>query len=164
MISVKRNSREFKQVKDLLEDYEGKKGAKRYIRLYALKPYEDLDKAILLNGKGTDADVRYALAYDSLLDYIRYNRSKRLHRLEDRALYFFQSSPAAKWKEAPFELMGKLKKEVMPLRAIKTAAASKKTVEKKASKKAPVKILVAKKTPTVKRVIARLKKKNAARR
>ncbi|MCD6069301.1 MAG: hypothetical protein K0S33_4127 [Bacteroidetes bacterium] len=119
MIPVKRNTKEFKQVKELLEEYEGLKGAKRYIRLYSLKPWQKIEEAVLLNDTKRDTDILYSLAYEGLLDYIRYNRSKKLFREEKRALYYFKSGATNRWIEFPFEFMGKLKKQLFPLTRIR---------------------------------------------
>src|SRR6185503_17552447 len=90
MLLVKRNSAEFKEIKEIVSDYSDLAGRRRWILLYSLKPYHSLKVAVLLN-KEPDADVIYNLAYDSLHDYI-YNRSEKLYRDEDSGIYYFKKS------------------------------------------------------------------------
>jgi hypothetical protein len=108
---VKRNTKEFKEIKGIISDYTEAPGRRRSIRLYSLKPYHGLKDAILLNDQKQDAGVLYDLAYDSLHDYI-FTRSEKLYRDEDLGLYYFKRSPASKWIEMPFSFTGKLKKQV----------------------------------------------------
>jgi hypothetical protein len=116
---IKRNSNEFKTVRSIVEDYETLSARKKLIRLFSLKPYESLDKRVSINDRGKGSAVIYNLAYEGLLDYLRFNKSKKLYREDKEAIYFFKSSPSAKWLEFPFELRGKLKKQVFPLTKLK---------------------------------------------
>jgi hypothetical protein len=118
MIAVKRNSREFKDIKDIFDDYEGHASRKKLILLYSVKPYESIEDRILLNDQKKDASVLYGLNYESVKDYLR-DRSKKLFRENDKALYYFKSSEGSKWIEFPFELKGKLKEQVLPLKIVK---------------------------------------------
>ncbi|MBA3663228.1 MAG: hypothetical protein H0W61_03345 [Bacteroidetes bacterium] len=113
MEQIKRNSREFKVVKELLVDYAESATRKKVIKLYALKPYQSLEERILINDLKKDVAILYDLSYESILEYIR-DRSKKLFREDKVALYYFKSSSKSKWIEYPFELTGKLKKQVMP--------------------------------------------------
>jgi len=118
MIQVKRNSYEFKMIREIFDEYEGTAKSKRSIKLYALKPFETLDKRVLMNDLKKNKDVIYALTYDTLLDYLRFNKSKKLFR-ESLGLYYFKSNAKSKWMEFPFELSPSLKKRVQPLTIIK---------------------------------------------
>lgn len=117
MIAIKRNSREFKDIKEIFDDYANLKSGKKWIRLFSLKPYETLEHKILINDLKNAGDALYSINYDTILDYLR-DRSKKLFRQDDSAVYYFKSSQKSKWIEFPFELTGKLKKKVMPLKVL----------------------------------------------
>jgi hypothetical protein len=119
MILVKRNSSEFKQVKSLLEDYQGKPSRKKLVLLYALKPTEPLSEKILINKLKENAAVLYDMAYTSLLDCFN-DRRYRLFRLGRTALYCFRTSAKSDWLQMPFELAGSLKRKVFPLKLVKS--------------------------------------------
>lgn len=110
---VKRNSAEFREIKEIVSDYADVAGRKRWILLYSLKPYHTLKDAVLIN-EAADAAVLYELAYDSLHDYI-YNRSEKLYRDGESGIYYFKKDPHSKWIEQPFAFAGKLKKQLKPL-------------------------------------------------
>jgi hypothetical protein len=112
LLLIKRNTPEFKAIKTLISDYTDKATAKKFILLYSVKSYQSLDEKILLNTLKKDSSVLYALAYDSLREYI-FSKNKRLFR-ED-SVYYFKSNSDAKAIEQPFAFKGKLKKELAPL-------------------------------------------------
>jgi hypothetical protein len=58
------------------------------------------------------------MAYQSVLDYLT-DRDEKLYREDKEALYYFKSSPSDSWIKSPFELKGKLKKQVMPLSVVR---------------------------------------------
>lgn len=118
MEAVKRNSEEFKDIKEIFDDYAARP-PKSMIRLYSLKPYQRLDDRILLNKPGRDAAVIYQLCYDSVMQYFR-DRSKKLFRESDKPLYYFKGSAKSKWIELPFEIAGALKKKVFPLKKVRS--------------------------------------------
>lgn len=111
MIAVKRNSREFKDIKDIFDDYEHDPSRKKAIKLYSIKPYEKLEEVVLLNDLKKEASTIYHLNYLSIIDYLR-DRSRKLFREKERPFYYFKTSAKSKWIEFPFELSGKLKKQV----------------------------------------------------
>lgn len=119
MILIKKNTNEFKELKHLLLEYADIPGRKRWVHLYALKPYQTLSHKILLNTRKKDGETLYAMAYDSLKDYL-YNATKRLFYEEKTGLYFFKSSVESKWIESPFELKGKLKMLTRPLKVVRS--------------------------------------------
>jgi hypothetical protein len=114
---VKRNTKEFKEIKSIIGDYMEVTGRRRSILLYSLKPYHSLKEAVLLNNQKENSGVLYDPAYDSLHDYI-FTRSEKLYRDEDSGLYYFKRSPASKWIEMPFSFTGKLKKQVTSARKV----------------------------------------------
>lgn len=114
MEQIKRNSREFKEVKKLIEEYESKNMRKRLIMLYSLKPSEDLSAKVLLN-KSKSASVFFDLTYHALLEYFN-DSKKKLFRQGNKPLYYFKNSALSKFIEMPFELKGKLKDHLFPLK------------------------------------------------
>src|SRR4051812_22258628 len=105
MIQVKRNSKEFKTVKEIMDDYEDHPRRMKTIKLYSLKSTNDLEKKILIND-AENATVIYDLDYGSIMAYLR-DRSKKLFRNEKETLYYFKDSSKSKYPEFPFELVGK---------------------------------------------------------
>ncbi|MEO6305783.1 MAG: hypothetical protein ABIP51_21720, partial [Bacteroidia bacterium] len=96
MLQIKRNSKEFKEVQEIISDYAEVSGRKRWILLYALKPHQTLSARILLNTRKQDSEVLYKLAYDSLTDYFK-DRSKKLFRDQKTGVYYFKTNAASKW-------------------------------------------------------------------
>jgi hypothetical protein len=115
---IKRGSTEFKDVKKILTEFRDKPTRKKLIRLYALKPSEDLDKKILLNNVQKDSQFIYDMNYSSILDHFE-DRSHKLYREGKKPFYYFKFSAKSDWIKLPFEFTGKLKKKLFPLRIVK---------------------------------------------
>jgi len=118
MEQIKRNTTEFKAVKEAIDDYANKKTRKKYIRLYSLKPSMTVDEKVLINDLKENVDVIYDLNYEQIADYLR-DRTKKLFRDPKSPFYVFKTSAKSKWMEFPFEFTGKLKKQVFPLKRVK---------------------------------------------
>jgi hypothetical protein len=114
MIQIKRNSSEFKKVKDIFSGLTDKQKRKKSIKLFALRPYEDLSDRIFIRSA-----IIYDITYETILDYLLFNKSKKLFRNEGLDLYYFKSSAASKWIEFPFEFVNKKKKRPSVLRVLK---------------------------------------------
>lgn len=108
MIQIKRNSAEFKKVKDIFLHYAEKPSRKKSIKLYALRPYEELSEKILINSAAV-----YNITYDTVLDYMTLNRSKKLFREEKSGVYYFKSGSKSRWTEFPFKLAAKIQPPVL---------------------------------------------------
>jgi hypothetical protein len=115
MVLVKRNSAEFKEIAAIFDAYAGKPGGRRSLKLFALKPYEALDQRIAIPPAKKAA---YDLTYDIILDYLKFNKAKKLFRANPR-LYYFKSNSNSDWKEYPFELSASLQRKVRPLQLVK---------------------------------------------
>jgi hypothetical protein len=111
MVQIKRNSQEFKDVKNIFDKYEDHPQRKRSIKLYALRPFEKLEKQTLLNDVKENKDVLYNMAYESILDYFRSNKTKKLFR-EGPGKYYFKENAKSQWIEYPFELSASLRKNI----------------------------------------------------
>jgi hypothetical protein len=114
---IKRNSREFLDVKKLIEEYADKPSRKKLILLYSLKPAQKLKDRILINSLAENSDTLYEMHYGSLLDYFS-DKAQKLYREDKEALYYFKNSPASTWLQLPFEFKGKLKTRLFPLRKL----------------------------------------------
>jgi hypothetical protein len=100
-VPVKRNSAEFKAVREFVNDHPGGSA----IRIYSIKPYEQLKDRVLLKRKSSDDKV----VYDLELDQLRFNlldRKRKLFRDPESGIYFFKSSGRSKFIELPFEVRG----------------------------------------------------------
>jgi hypothetical protein len=117
MVSVRRNSTEFNTIAKFLLEYQKKKNRKKLIRLFALKPGEEISERILLNDLKKNGEVLYNMNYEGLLAYLD-DPSKKLYRDDEAPLYYFKSSPKSTWNEFPFEFTGKLKKQLFPLKRV----------------------------------------------
>jgi hypothetical protein len=106
MEMVRRNSAEFKSVRDLINDNAENKARRRSIKLFSLKPYEPLSKKIRISDT-----VMYDLSYNTLL-FNLLDTSHKLFRDEDKGTYFFKSSESSEFIELPFELSPALRKKV----------------------------------------------------
>jgi hypothetical protein len=100
-IPVKRNSAEFKSIREFVNDHPDGHA----IKLYSLKPYEQLKDRVLLKRKSSDDKVIYELE----LDQLRFNLldpKRKLFRDDGTGIYFFKESAKSKFIEVPFELKG----------------------------------------------------------
>jgi hypothetical protein len=114
MILIKRHTAEFKAIKAMISEYADVPLRKRWILIYSHKSYSKLENKVLLNTVKKDSDVLYSLAYNSLYDYV-HSKSKKLFRNEKDQVYYFKSNSMSTTIEMPFELKGKLKKELSKL-------------------------------------------------
>jgi len=115
MEQVKRNSREFKDVKDLIVKYVTKSTRKKLIMLYAIKPAQSLSEKILIN-TDKNAEAFYDLTYDLLLNYLDDTRKKLFRKKHNEPFYYFKTTTKSKYIELPFEFTGKLKQYLFPLK------------------------------------------------
>ena len=111
IIQVKRNTAEYKAIKEAISELHEDALRIRSLLLYTIKPYHSLDDAVLLNDQKLNKAVMYDLAYESLMEYFK-NSSKKLFRDPETNFYYFKSSIASKWIEAPFSFKGQLNKQI----------------------------------------------------
>lgn len=103
-MQIKRNSPEFRAVRDFINDHVDDAGRKKKIRLYSLKPSEALKNRIL---------IRSSIIYDLQFEVLLFNLLDAKHKLfrnEKSGLYYFKSSAESKFIELPFEIIGKMEK------------------------------------------------------
>ncbi|MES2516067.1 MAG: hypothetical protein V4580_18070 [Bacteroidota bacterium] len=133
MILVKRNTAEFKEIKNLISEYIDLPARKKLILIYSLKSYSKPDSKILLNTIKKEGDVLYSLAYESLQEYMHAG-SKKLFREEKTNLYYFKSNSTTQAIELPFELKGILKKKLSKLLVSPNTSRQTKIIRHPASK------------------------------
>ncbi|HEX8516897.1 MAG TPA: hypothetical protein VF868_11905 [Bacteroidia bacterium] len=108
---MKKNSAEFKAVRELVNDYQDNKNRKKFIRMYSLKPAEPLENKILLGKPATGGEMLYDINYDTVV-FNLLDAKHKLFRDESSGIYYFKPSSKSNFKESPFDFTGKLKKEL----------------------------------------------------
>lgn len=114
MIQVKRNSAEFKKIREILLELADKPERRKSVKLFAIRAYEGLDKRILIKSA-----IIYDINYETIVDYISLNKSKKLFRKEKEDVYYFKSSAKSKWIEFPFLFTGKLNRSIPRLKIVR---------------------------------------------
>lgn len=104
---IRRNSREFIGIQNLLEKYAGQSSRKKLIRLFVVKAGETIKNKIPVDTLGNEADFYYDLNYSSILSHLN-DPDYRLHRSSSPGLYFFKSIHFPKWEQTPFLVPKKL--------------------------------------------------------
>ncbi|MDF2436934.1 MAG: hypothetical protein K0Q95_1310 [Bacteroidota bacterium] len=100
---VKRNSSEFKAVRDFVNEFVNDHSKMKYLKLFSLKPYEKLEKRILLHRNKKEE----AVVFDLELEALQFNLLDAGHKLfkdEKSGLYYFKSSSASSSIEVPFQI------------------------------------------------------------
>lgn len=106
-VLLKRNSEDFKKVRDFVNDCEGDKNIMKKLKLYSLKPYEGLEKRVLLHRDKKEE----AMIFDMEFEVLKFNLLDAKHKLfldEKTGLYYFKTSSQSKYIELPFEITEKL--------------------------------------------------------
>jgi DNA ligase D-like protein (predicted polymerase) len=108
---IRRNTKEFKGIRNLLSKYAGQPARKKLIRLYVVKAGETLKDKIAIDRLGSEADFYYDLNYSSILSHLD-DPDYRLHKSSSPGLYYFKSIHFPKWEQTPFmvpqKLLGKI--------------------------------------------------------
>jgi hypothetical protein len=98
---IKRNSAEFKSVRDFVNDAAESRNRRKLVKIYSLKPSEDLSKKKIIPASGASNEVIYELAFDNLL----FNLLDAKHKLcKDGDIYYFKSSEKSGFIELPFKI------------------------------------------------------------
>ena len=118
MQQVRRNTGEFATVASLLREYHDSPARKKLIRLFALKPSQTLEERVLVNRIPQNGTVLYNMSYESILQYLE-DRTHKLFREDNKALYYFKTSSKSDWIKFPFEFTGSLRDKAFPLRIVR---------------------------------------------
>jgi hypothetical protein len=114
-MQVRRNSKEFKKVREIIDDLSSDKDLKKKIILYIVKAGQQLRKRIRIDSKLPDNKILFELQWDAV-KYSLLDNSFRLFRSDqDPSLYYFKTMNDTEWDQNPFELKGEHKKELLNL-------------------------------------------------
>lgn len=109
---IKRSSKEFKELKSLMEDLSSDSDVKKKLVLYLVKAGHSLDSMTKLTSKMKNADVLFDFQNEAI-NYSFLDRSVQLHRSEEiPGLYYFKSKNDEAWDRNPFELKGDARKRM----------------------------------------------------
>jgi len=98
---IKRNSKEFKKLRDDLDEILDDPKKLKKLKLFSLKPYQSVDERIALRLTNKQEKV----IYDLQLDALKFNLLDSKHKLfREGKLYFFKSSSKSEYVEVPFEI------------------------------------------------------------
>lgn len=103
---IRRNSKEFKGIRNLLAKYAGQSARKKLIRLFVVKAGETIKNKIPVDTLGNEADFYYDLNYSSILSHLE-DADYRLYK-SSPGLYYFKSIHFPKWEQTPFLIPRKL--------------------------------------------------------
>ena len=104
---IRRNTKEFKGIRNLLEKYAGQSMRKKLIRLYVVKAGETLKDKIAIDSLGNEADFYYDLNYSTILSNLN-DPDYRLHKSSTPGLFYFKSIHLPKWEQTPFLIPQKI--------------------------------------------------------
>lgn len=100
---VRKNTKEFKAIRNLLEMYADDPARQKNIRLFIVKAGETLHSRRPIDELGAEASFYYDLNYSTILGNLR-SSDHRLHKSKVPGLYFFKSPHFPKWEQTPFQL------------------------------------------------------------
>lgn len=105
---IRRNTKEYKGVRNILEMYADRSSRKNLIKLFVVKPGETLRERIPVDKLGAEADVYYDMNYSAILNNL-YDPDHRLHKSKTvPGMYYFKSLPFPRWEQTPFQLPERL--------------------------------------------------------
>jgi hypothetical protein len=108
MKSIRRNTAEFRELRDLINDLAEDARRHEKVHLYSLKPSEELSEKVLLPYRSAADKVIYDLAFETLL----FNMLDAGHKLfydEKEKVYYFKTSGSSKFIDLPFRISGSKK-------------------------------------------------------
>jgi DNA primase len=101
---IRRNTKEFKGIQNILESYADSPSRKKQVRLFIVKAGEKLDNRISIDELGNEAFFYYDINYATILSSL-YNNDHRLYRSEEvKGLYYFKNPHFPAWDQTPFQL------------------------------------------------------------
>jgi hypothetical protein len=121
--AIRRNTREFRMLRDAFDDYATKPSRTRSIILYSLRPGQPLSARVPLDNKRDPSNVLYNMQYESVQEYFR-DRNKKLYWRRGTGLFYFKPTASSTWIELPFEIKGRIRKMVAPLFVVKSVEAA----------------------------------------
>lgn len=111
-MQVRRNSKEFRKVKEILDDLDEDPAIRKKITLFVVKAGEKLHRRIPINSKLADHKILFDLQWDAV-KYAMLDRSFGLRRSDKYpGLYYFRSNSDKSWDQSPFQLSRLLQKQL----------------------------------------------------
>lgn len=111
-MQLKRNTKEFKKVKELVEAILDDSERNKNLQLFLTKAGDPLSKRIKLNAKLKDSEILSGFQVDAL-KYAFLDKSFQLFRDEDeKGLYYFKTRNDPDWDQHPFQLKGSASEEL----------------------------------------------------
>jgi DNA ligase D-like protein (predicted polymerase) len=108
---IRKNTRAFKTILEIVEACHGKPDRDKLIRVYITKAGHSIDERINVAGIQGDAGLFYDMTYQTILTNLK-SSNRQLHQSDDLpGIYFFHSSADKNWAETPFEFDEAIKKE-----------------------------------------------------
>lgn len=170
-MQIARNTKEFKKIKELMDEIAEKRSRKPHVKLFIVKPGRSLKERIAIDSLGKDSSLFFEMNFEMVMEFLR-NYDYHLHRSEEEELYFFRRANAEDWDQNPFQFSAALTKKLRPFlkdapEQDKTKAFELKVVHRRevptGKKKVSVKKKATKKLKTTtKKASAGLKKKRKA--
>ena len=109
---IPRNTKEFKAVRDIVEEVNENPRKKRSIKVYVVRPGQSLVHRVDVSKLKEDRDVIYNLTFDSVVESLR-NQNYKLHRSEEiKGLYYFHTTSDDRWDRNPFMLSKSAMKKI----------------------------------------------------
>lgn len=100
---VRKNTKEFNAIRNILETYAGEAARRKHIRLFVVKAGETLHNRLPIDELGDEASFYYDLNYSTILSNLR-SSDHRLHRSKVPGLYYFRNPHFPQWEQTPFQL------------------------------------------------------------
>jgi hypothetical protein len=102
---IRRNTPEFRKLRDQLNELTDDPKRHEKVQLYSLKPSEELSKKVLLSHRSAAGKVIYDLAFETLLFNI-IDAGHKLFYDEEEKVYYFKTSGSSKFIDLPFRISG----------------------------------------------------------
>ncbi|MEJ7644946.1 MAG: hypothetical protein WKF87_10145 [Chryseolinea sp.] len=100
---IRKNTKPFKAVKEIITTCKDRADRKKLIRLYITKAGHSIKDRISVEGIQGDADLFYEINYDAIWNNLE-SSDRQLHQSDDDpGIYFFHNASNKQWDETPFE-------------------------------------------------------------
>jgi bifunctional non-homologous end joining protein LigD len=118
-MQIRRNTKAFKTILEIVSNCQTRADRQKYIRLYITRAGKSIQDRISVEGIEGEANVFYDLNYQSVLNNLT-SPSHQLYQSDDvPGIYYFHSS-SKDWDETPFEFDTRVAKEFSSLPELPT--------------------------------------------
>lgn len=102
---IRRNSAEFKMVKNILDDMDNDPSIRKHLHLFTIKPGEPASKMIVIDTRTGQGKMFYEMALEQM-QFNLLDSGHKLYRYGNSPVYFFYRNSNSGWIETPFEVLG----------------------------------------------------------